>query len=226
MTVAAGGFEAQAYPVSVDVDPDLGDRNRLTVAFRIILAIPHLLLVGSPGFAFAFGAGWWGRDNGGWPAIGGGGVLGAVAAVCAFIAWFAILFASQHPKGLWDMGSFYMRWRARALAYITLLRDEYPPFGDGDYASSLSVSYPDESQRNKLSVGLRIFYVIPHAIILFFLWIAWSIVTLIAWFAILFTGRYPAGLADFAVGVMRWSLRVEAYVLLVRDEYPPFSLQP
>ena len=76
----------------------------------------------------------------------------------------------------------------------------------------------------RLSVGLRLIYAIPQALVLLFLGIAWAIMVIIGWFAILFTGRYPEGLYTFGVGYLRWSLRVEAYVLLLRDEYPPFSL--
>ena len=82
-----------------------------------------------------------------------------------------------------------------------------------------------DGPRNRLSVGLRIFYAIPQVIVLLFLNIAWVFTSIVAWFAILFTGRYPAGLYEFAVGVLRWDMRVEAYLLLMRDEYPPFSLQ-
>ncbi|HEX6030388.1 MAG TPA: DUF4389 domain-containing protein [Tepidiformaceae bacterium] len=224
MTVSTGdqAYERPAYPVVIEVEPDRGDRNRLTVAFRLILAIPHAILVGGP--PIVLGAGIGSLNDNGW-FIGGweGGVIGAVAGVCAIIAWFAILFANQHPRGLWDLAHFYMRWRARALPYMMLLRDEYPPFGDGDYAARFAVDFP-EAARNKWSVGLRVFYLIPHIVLLFFLWIAWFVTAVIAWFAILFTGRYPESMIDFAVGVLRWSLRVEAYGLLMRDEYPPFSL--
>jgi len=195
-----------SYPVAFDVEPQLHGRNRLTVAFRIILAIPHLILVGG---AVAGGA-------------RGEGVLGAVAFVMAIIAWFAILFTSSHPKGLWDFARFFMRWRTRVMVYVGLLRDEYPPFGDAAYPVTYEVEYP-EGPRNKLSVGLRVFYLIPHVIVLFFLAIAFIVTSVIAWFAILFTGSYPAGLYRFAVGYMRWSTRVETYALLMRDEYPPFS---
>ena len=210
-----------AYPAGITVDPQYDDRNRLTVFFRIILAIPHLILVGGGpvtigSFAF-FGPGDW--------QFGGGttGVIGVVAFVCAVISWFAILFASQHPRGLWDLCHFYLRWRVRAVAYTMLLRDNYPPFGDAEYPAAYRCEGPPE-ERNKLSVALRIFYVIPHGIILWILGIAWSITAIIAWFAILFTGSYPRGLYDFAVSVFRWGIRVETYVLLMRDEYPPFSL--
>jgi hypothetical protein len=221
--------QSASYPVAYSVEPQLHNRNRLTVFFRIILAIPHLILVGGPGLGLGYGGWIWapGRHvHGTWGFhLGGGGVLGAVAVVMAVIAWFAILFASAHPRGLWDFVRFFMAWRARAVAYTALLRDDYPPFGDGAYPATYDVTYPDMS-RNKWSVGLRIFYVIPHAIVLFFIGFAWFITAVIAWFAILFTGSYPEGLYQFAVGYLRWSLRVESYLLLLRDEYPPFSFEP
>ena len=205
-----------AYPIAYDVEPQLHDRNRLTVSFRIILALPHLILVGGPVIAFGCG---WGHH---W---GGNGVLGLVAGIMAIIAWFAILFASVHPRGLWDFARYFMSWRARVVAYAALLRDDYPPFGEGAYPVTYDVAYPD-MPRDKWSVGLRIFYVIPHIVVLFFVGIAWFITAVIAWFAILFTGSYPAGLYPFAIGYLRWLLRVESYLLLMRDEYPPFSFEP
>lgn len=200
-------------------------RNRVTCAFRIILAIPHLLLVGGPGgIAIGFPGGvFFGSDNGRFGGFIGNGVLGAVAAVMAIISWFAIVFTGRQPNGLWDFTNFYMRWRSKAVAYTALLRDEYPPFGDADYPVQLGLGeFPQV--RNRWSVGLRIFLVIPHAIVLFFIGIAWVITAIIGWFAILFTGAYPEGLYRFGIGYLRWSLRVEAYALLMHDEYPPFSL--
>jgi len=196
-----------AYPVTYDVEPRISERNRLTVAFRPILAIPHWLLVGEPG-----------EDV-------GGGVVGLAATIMAIISWFAIVFTGRQPRGFWDFTNFYMRWRGNAVAYMALLRDEYPPFGpgDGSYPASFSVAGFPET-RNRWSVGLRLIYAIPQLIVLFFLGIAWLVTVVIAWFAILFTGRYPEGLYTFGVGYMRWSFRVEAYLLLMRDEYPPFSL--
>jgi hypothetical protein len=180
--------------------------------------------VGGPGFAIGFGSvGSFAGDNSYWFGAGATGVIGAVAFVMAIISWFAIVFTGKQPKGLWDFASFYMHWRSRAVAYAGLLRDEYPPFGDGPYAVQLGLGeFPAE--RNRLSVGLRLIYAIPHAIVLIFLGIAWAITAIIGWFAILFTGSYPEGLYRFGVGYLRWSLRVEAYVLLMHDEYPPFSL--
>ncbi|HEU0013849.1 MAG TPA: DUF4389 domain-containing protein [Longimicrobium sp.] len=117
------------HPMDVHVPPALGERDRLTTGFRMILAIPHLLLVGAP-MAAVFSWTWGPGDRLEWT---GGGVLGAVAAVCALIAWFAILFTGRYPDGLRRLATFYLQWRVRAVAYTALLRDEYPPFGDGPY---------------------------------------------------------------------------------------------
>jgi hypothetical protein len=202
-----------SYPVAFDVEPQLTDRNRLTTAFRLILGFPHILIIGGFSFGIGFGGG------------RGSGALSAAAATMAVIAWFAIVFTGQEPRGLWDFIAYYMRWRVRAGAYLALLRDEYPPFGEGDYPTTYQVSYP-EGPRDRLSVGLRIIYAIPHLVVLLFLNIGWLVTSIIAWFAILFTGAYPPGLYRFAVGVMRWHVRVESYLFLMRDEYPPFSLEP
>ena len=209
------------HPVTVYVAPAIDGRNRLTCAFRFILAIPHLLLVGGP---MAFAITWFGRSEGE-PSLefGSAGVLGAVAAVIAIIAWFAIVFGATVPHELWRLSAFYLRWRVRAVAYLMLLRDEYPPFGEGVYATWLGLPRPT-GPRDRVSVAFRIILVIPHVFILWFLGVAWGVTTLIAWVAILFTGRYPPTLYDFSVGVLRWTTRVEAYLLLLRDEYPPFSL--
>ncbi len=208
--------------VDVQVTPAFTGRNRLTCAFRPILAIPHILLVGGPiAFVGSWVAGSGDHARAEWGA--GTGVLGAVASVVAVIAWFAILFTGRFPDGLWNLAAFYLRWRVRAVAYLTLLRDEYPPFGDEPYPAELILPKPTDP-RNKLTVAFRIFLAIPQFIVVGFLGLAWGITTIIAWFSILFTGNYPSGLYDFGVGVLRWSTRVEAYVLLLRDEYPLFSL--
>ena len=82
-----------------------------------------------------------------------------------------------------------------------------------------------EAPRDRLSVAFRIILAIPHLLAVWVLGVAWALATVIAWFAILFTGRYPRGLYDFGVGVLRWNTRVEAYLLLLHDEYPPFTLE-
>ncbi len=206
-----------AYCVSVSVEPKLAGRDRLTVAFRLILAIPHMILVGGLGIGFVYG------DD---PRIKVGsetGLLGVVSYFLAIVAWFTIVFAATHPVGIRQFSTFYLRWRVRALAYLTLLEDAYPPFGDAPYPASLDVVEPT-GPRDRLSVALRIVLAIPQLIVLFFICLAWGLTTIGAWFVILFTGSYPRGLYDFGVGALRWLIRVEAYVLLMVDDYPPFSL--
>ena len=112
----------------------------------------------------------------------------------------------------------------RVVAYAALLRDEYPPFGEGAYPATIEIREPD-GPRDRLTVGLRPILVIPQLIAVWAIGIAWAVTTIIAWFAILVTGSYPRGLFDFVVGVMRWYLRVAAYAfLLTTDRYPPFRL--
>jgi hypothetical protein len=143
----------------------------------------------------------------------------------AVVSWFAIVFSGKHPRGLWDFSAFYMRWRVNSLAYAGLLRDEYPPFGSGEaYPAEFTIEGFPET-RARWSVAFRFILGIPHYIALIFLSVAWTVTAIIAWFAILLTGNYPQGLYDFAIGYMRWSVRVQAYILLMRDEYPPFSLK-
>ena len=107
---------------------------------------------------------------------------------------------------------------------MALLVDPYPPFGDGVYPATIAVVDPGAS-RDRASIAVRLILAIPHLIVLCVLLIAWFVVTVIAWFAILFTGSYPQSPLPFALGVMRWTLRVEAYLLLLVDEYPPFALE-
>ena len=214
--------EASHYPVHIHLEPDTGERDRLTTFFRILLAIPHLLLVGGP-IAIGLSLAWndgpirfdWGTS---------GGLLGAVACLCAVISWFALIFTGKAPDGLTSLITFYLRWRVRAVAYVALLRDEYPPFGDGDYPASLRL-VPPTGERDRVSIAFRLILVIPHLIAVWALGLVWCLSTVIAWVAILVTGRYPEALLEFAMGVFRWNTRVEAYVLLLTDEYPPFALE-
>jgi len=209
------------HPVQIIVPPAIEGRNRLTTAFRPILAIPQIILVGGP---IALMLTWTAESNTGpryeWST---GGVFGALAAVAALIAWFAILFTGRYPEGLRDLVAMYLRWRVKVVAYAALLRDEYPPFGEGAYPAALELKLP-EGPRDRLTVALRPILIIPQLIAVWALGIAWAFTTIAAWFAILFTGRYPAGLYHFSVGVFRWNTRVEAYMLLLHDDYPPFSL--
>jgi hypothetical protein len=221
-TLAADLHYAAGYPARVDVKPALDNRNRLTTAFRMILAIPHVILVGGP---IAATLSWsYTAEHGINYDWAGGGALGVVAALAAMIAWFAIIFTGRHPDGLWQLSAFYLRWRVRVMAYASLLTDDFPPFDDRRYDASLSLA-PPITPRDRVSVAFRIFLAIPHVLIVWVLSFGWLVTTIVAWFAILFTGRYPASLYNFGVDVLRWNVRLEAYLLLLCDEYPPFALR-
>jgi hypothetical protein len=148
--------------------------------------------------------------------------LQLVFSVVTLIAFFAILFTGRYPRGLWDFGMLYVRWNARVAAYVTLMRDEYPPFGNDDYPVLFQLDYPERLSRWKIFVKWLL--VIPHLVVLTLLGVAAGVVIFIAWWAILFTGRYPRGMFDFVTGVFRWSNRVVVYPYLFTDAYPPFTL--
>jgi hypothetical protein len=208
-----------AYPVNIAIDRLIANRDRVTVAFRAILAIPHLILVGGAGIGLNLAM------DGPFLKIGShGGLLGFVAGILAIISWFTIVVAGEHVIGIRQFCLFVIRWRVRALAYFMLLEDAYPPFGDAAYPASIDVVDPP-LPRDRLTVAVRLLLGIPHFIVLFFLIFGWTLATIAAWFVILITGEYPAGLYDFSVGTLRWVMRVEAYMLLLVDEYPPFSLE-
>lgn len=210
------------FPVRVRVAPQLEPRDRLSVAFRFILAIPHLVLVGGP---LALAMSWSRTPEGGvehaWTA--GGGALGAVALLCVIIAWVAIIFTGSAPDGLARLTAFYLRWRVRAAAYSALLLDDYPPFGDAPYPAEIDMP-AIRGARDRLVVAVRPILVIPQLLAVWLIGLVWCVTTIVSWFAILFTGRYPKPLYDFAVGALRWTTRVEAYALLLTDDYPPFAL--
>lgn len=200
-------YPLSKYPIAISVEAQAGERNRLTAALRPILAIPHMILVG-PGA-------WLHR-------LDSAGLIGAAAYVLALVNWFAILVTGESIKEIRDFQLYYLRWRTRAVAYMALFVDPYPPFGEGPYPATIAVTEP--TVRDRATIAVRLILAVPHLVVLFFLVLAWVLCTIGAWFAILFTGRYPASLYTFAVGVMRWTLRVEAYLLLLVDEYPPFTL--
>lgn len=193
------------YPIGITVTPQIHGRDRMTTAFRWLLAIPHMLLVAGPA-AFA------------------SGLLGGVIGFLAIINWFSIVFTRQSVSGIDEFTLFFLRWHLRASAYAMLLVDPYPPFGDGDYPVALTVDKPAGAVRDPLSVGLRLILIIPQIIVLAVITFIWAVTAIVAWFAILFSGSYPEGLYQFGVGALRWTTRANAYALLVVDEYPPFSL--
>ena len=197
MTAEPTAAPAPGYPVRFDVEcPE--ELSRLLIFVKLLLAIPHLFILYA---------------------------LGVVQSVITIIALFAILFTTRYPEGLFKISVGVLRWQANVSAYILLLRDEYPPFSwdAGEYPLALEVEYPDTL--NRWLPLVKWLLAIPNAIVLAILGFVAYILVFFAWFAILFTGKFPRGLFDFIVGTQRWTLRLNAYIYLMRDEYPPFSLK-
>jgi hypothetical protein len=190
---------APDYPARFDVEyPERLSHWKVLVKW--LLAFPHLIIVY---------------------------LLQAVASVMILIAFFAILFTKKWPRGMFDFMVQIQRWTLNVTAYaLTLMRDEYPPFGgdEGEYPLRLEVDY--DANLSRWMIFVKWLLALPHLIILTVLYIAAVVVVIIAWFAILFTGRYPRGMFDFVAGTMRWWVRVQAYAYwLTTDRYPPFSLK-
>lgn len=211
------------HPVHVDVTPESRPRDRVAVLFRPLLSIPHLFLVGAP---VAFTITWaWGSSPDRTSDSGlGAGILGFAACLVTLVAWVTILFTGEHAESLRNFSIWYMRWRVRANAYMALLRDDYPPFGEEPYLVHLTIGEVP-AVRDRLSVGLRPFLAIPHLLMMWALGVAWFFATVAAWLSIVFTGRHPEELYRFGVAVLRFNTYVESYLLLLHDELPPFTLQ-
>jgi hypothetical protein len=202
------------YPVRFSVDYPDRALDRVTTVFRLFVAIPILIVLGS----VAGGTWQWSYENGTAVAAGTGGLL-------FFGPLLMILFRQKYPRWWFDWNLELLRFSNRVGVYLALMDDRYPST-DEQQSVRLEFPYPDVPQDlNRWLPLVKWFLAIPHYIVLFFLWIAAVVAVVIAWFAILFTGRYPRGLFDFVQGVIRWHNRVLGYAyILVTDRYPPFSL--
>ncbi len=205
------------YPVSFNVDYPDRALDRLTSAFRIIVAIPILAVLSLLTGASLHYVTTNNTTNETVTLATGGGVLFLPLVLM-------IVFRQKYPRWWFDWNLQLLRFSARVSAYLALLDDHYPST-DEEQAVHLDFPYPDARQLNQWLPLVKWLLAIPHYIVLFFLGIGAIVAIIIAWFAILFTGKYPRGLFDFVVGVLRWSNRVTGYAfVLVTDEYPPFSL--
>jgi len=206
---------ASSYPVQFDVAYPDRDLNRLTTAFRIFAAIPIMIVFASLG-----GQHWsWGAQEAGYASAG--------ATVLFLPVLLMIVFREKYPRWWYDWNLELTRFSNRVGVYLALMDDTYPST-DEHQSVSLHYPYPDAKEGlNRWLPLVKWFLAIPHYIVLVFLFIAAFFCVIFAWFAILFTGRYPRALFDFLVGVGRWANRVGAYAFaLVTDEYPPFRLEP
>ncbi len=204
--------QGDRYPVQLSVDFPDGGLDRATTFLRAITIIPIVIVLAAV-------AGSSSDDSGGqYATVGAGGLL-------FFAPLLMILFRRKYPRWWFDWNVGLVRFFNRVAAYLFLLRDEYPST-DEEQAVHIEIRYPDvEHDLNRWLPLVKWLLALPHYIVLVFLWIALVVAVTVAWFAILFTGRYPRGAFAFVVGVMRWSLRVEAYAfLLTTDRYPPFAM--
>jgi hypothetical protein len=206
------------YPLQLSVEYPDRQLNRLTTAFRLIVAIPILIVAASIGG----GQGTWtSGEHVSTIAIGSGGGLLFLPPL------LMIVFRQKYPRWWFDWNLELLRFSNRVGVYLALMDDRYPST-DERQGVTLDVPYPDAKEGlNRWLPLVKWLLAIPHLIVLVFLSIGAIVAVVISWFAILFTGRYPRGLFDFVLGVLRWGNRVVAYAfLLVTDEYPPFRLAP
>jgi len=209
------------YPAALAVDYPDRELDRITTFFRPVLFIPIGILLALLSGPTTLGTPGGGADGPGRAVVvlvGSGGVLFLPTALM-------LLFRRKYPRWWFDWNLELTGLAARCLAYLALLRDEYPST-DEEQAVHLELVYPDASAELSRWLPLvKWLLAVPHYIVLGFLGVAACFCVIAAWLAILFTGRYPRGLFDFVVGVLRWGLRVSAYAfLLITDRYPPFSL--
>ena len=194
---------ASSYPASFSLEPPDRIANWRPLV-HWLMAIPHMVVLYA---------------------------LGIVSEVVAVVSWFAILFTGKQPEGLAGVQSMYLRYSMRVFAFVGFQVEEYPPFAFGSSASDpgdggrVRVDFrPALENRNRVTVFFRLLLLIPHMIVLGLVGMVAGLAYVVGFFAVLFTGRWPAGLRRFVLGVMRWGLRTQAYMLLLTDEYPPFSL--
>jgi hypothetical protein len=188
------------YPISYQADPALEGRNRLTTFFRYIVSIPWQIVMS---------------------------VYGFVAEIAAIIAWFAIVFTGKYPEGLYNFNAGYLRMSARTNSFMYLLTDEFPPFGGEDateYPVRIGVPAPLGAY-DRLKTGLRLIIGIPVMLLAIVQGLILYVVSIVAWFAILFTGKLGEGLFNPMRSAMAYLTRTSGYFLLITEDYPPFSFE-
>ena len=207
----------EEHPVRFSVEYPDRPLDRLTTAFRIFTVIPIAVVLASIG-GYTSSGGYDDGDTATTIVIGGTGLL--------FLPpLLMIVFREKYPRWWFDWNLELLRFSNRVGTYVALMNDRYPSTDERQWVR-LDYPYPDaKGELNRWLPLVKWFLAIPHYIVLFFLYLVLIIMVIGAWFAILFTGRYPRGVFDFVEGVIRWHNRVVCYALiLVTDRYPPFSL--
>ncbi len=220
MTDEHGQGRGPAYPVRMEIDYPEDGLNRVTTAFRLVLAIPIAVVAG---LLTSRAIDWTVED-----VSAGLEVWTVVFAASGFVflpTLLMILFRRKYPRWWFDWNQELMRFSIRVSAYLALLRDEYPST-DEQQSVHLDIDYPDaQRDLNRWLPLVKWLLAIPHYVALVLLALIAVMLVVITWFAILFTGRCPRGIFGFQVGALRWFVRVQAYMLLLTtDRYPPFSL--
>lgn len=221
MGVQPDSFPVRSYEARLEIDyPE--QLNRVTSAFRLIWVIPVAIVLAALTAAANETVTRTSGDVVTTTTRSGGGILGGLFVATGLM----ILFRQRYPRWWFDFAREFVRFQARVCAYLALLTDRYPATEE-EQAVHLEIDYPDvRRDLNRWLPLVKWLLAIPHYIVLAVLALGAVIACVIAWFAILFTGRYPRALFDYVVGVGRWGLRVQAYAfLLVTDRYPPFSLR-
>ena len=208
---------ASVYPARLDVDYT-DHHDRVTTLFRLFMVIPIAIVIG----VLTTGATQTVYNQSGQAVRNSSG---GIASGLFLATVLMIVFRRRYPRWWFDFALELARFGARVGAYFALLTDQYPSTVE-EQSVHLQIDYPNvERDLNQWLPLVKWLLAIPHYIVLAVLSVVAFFAVVIAWFAILFTGRYPRGLFDFVVGVARWGLRVQAYAtLLVTDRYPPFSL--
>ena len=187
---------AREHPIRLVVNDDL-QRNRLTVFFRLILAIPLFL----------------------WAIL-----WGVIVSLAWIVNWFATLFMGQSPEGLHNFLATYLRYTTHVRAYTLLVADPYPPFTgkEGTYPIDLEVDPPE--RQNRLTVFFRGILAIPALFLSNLLSQLNQLLAIFSWFIALVTGRVPEGIRNFAALALRIETQSWAYVMLLTDRYPSFNV--
>jgi Domain of unknown function (DUF4389) len=212
-----GGHVNEEHPVRFSVEYPDRPLNRLSSALRIFTVIPIAIVLSSIG-GYASSGSYDASDDAPMIVIGGTGLL--------FLPpLLMILFREKYPRWWFDWNLELLRFTNRVCTYFVLMSDRYPSTDEQQWVR-LDFPYPDAKRDlNRWLPLVKWLLAIPHYIVLFFLYLAMIVVVIVAWFAILFTGRYPRGIFGFVEGVIRWHNRVVGYAfILVTDRYPPFSL--